>query len=74
MFATGAEVLSFFAPDQMAWKVGHMAIAALAIWLVKHRHPKGIKALLRGKLNINALMSVAVTGAFSLVSGQKPRW
>ena len=33
VFATGAEVLSFFAPDQMAWKVAGMAIAALAIWL-----------------------------------------
>ena len=31
VLATGAEVLSFFAPDQMAWKIAGMAIAALAI-------------------------------------------
>ncbi len=71
VFATGAEVLSFFAPDQMAWKVASMAIAALAIWLAGiDTYKKGIAALLRGKLNINALMSVAVTGAFLI--GQWP--
>jgi len=71
VFATGAEVLSFFAPDQMAWKVAGMAIAALAIWLAGiDTYKKGIAALLRGKLNINALMSVAVTGAFLI--GQWP--
>ncbi|MDO8772195.1 MAG: heavy metal translocating P-type ATPase [Burkholderiaceae bacterium] len=69
--ATGAEVLSFFAPDQMAWKVAGMVIAALAIWLAGiDTYKKGIAALLRGKLNINALMSVAVTGAFLI--GQWP--
>ncbi len=71
VFATGAEVLSFFAPDQMAWKVVGMAIAALAIWLAGiDTYKKGLAALLRGKLNINALMSVAVTGAFLI--GQWP--
>ncbi|PVY57431.1 heavy metal translocating P-type ATPase [Simplicispira sp. 110] len=71
VFATGAEVLSFFAPDQMAWKVAGMAIAAVAIWLAGiDTYKKGIAALLRGKLNINALMSVAVTGAFLI--GQWP--
>lgn len=71
VFATGAEVLSFFAPDQMAWKVAGMVIAALAIWLAGFdTYKKGIAALLRGKLNINALMSVAVTGAFLI--GQWP--
>src|SRR3989344_2099824 len=71
VFATGAEVLSFFAPDQMAWKVAGMAIAALAIWLAGiDTYKKGLAALLRGKLNINALMSVAVTGAFLI--GQWP--
>lgn len=71
VFATGAEVLSFFAPDQMAWKVAGMAIAALAIWLAGiDTYKKGVAALLRGKLNINALMSVAVTGAFLI--GQWP--
>jgi Cd2+/Zn2+-exporting ATPase len=48
-----------------------MAIAALAIWLAGiDTYKKGIAALLRGKLNINALMSVAVTGAFLI--GQWP--
>ena len=71
VFATGAEVFSFFAPDQMAWKVAGMTIAALAIWLAGiDTYKKGIAALLRGKLNINALMSVAVTGAFLI--GQWP--
>ena len=71
VFATGAEVLSFLAPDQMAWKVAGMAIAALAIWLAGiDTYKKGLAALLRGKLNINALMSVAVTGAFLI--GQWP--
>ncbi|RYH67858.1 MAG: heavy metal translocating P-type ATPase [Alcaligenaceae bacterium] len=71
VFATGAEVLSFFAPDQMVWKVAGMVIAALAIWLAGiDTYKKGMAALLRGKLNINALMSVAVTGAFLI--GQWP--
>ena len=48
-----------------------MAIAAVAIWLAGlDTCKKGLAALLRGKLNINALMSVAVTGAF--VIGQWP--
>lgn len=48
-----------------------LAIAALAIWLSGiETYGKGIKALSRGRLNINALMSVAVTGAF--VIGQWP--
>jgi Cd2+/Zn2+-exporting ATPase len=55
----------------MAWKVTGMAIAALAIWLAGiDTYKKGVAALLRGKLNINALMSVAVTGAFLI--GQWP--
>ena len=71
VLATGAELLSFFAPDTMAWKVAGMAVAALAIWLAGiETYKKGIAALLRGKLNINALMSVAVTGAF--IIGQWP--
>ena len=71
VFATGAELMSFFAPDTTPWKVAGMAIAAVAIWLAGlDTYKKGIAALLRGKLNINALMSVAVTGAF--VIGQWP--
>ena len=71
VLATGAELLSFFAPDTTPWKVAGMAAAAIAIWLAGlDTYKKGIAALLRGKLNINALMSVAVTGAF--VIGQWP--
>ncbi|SFB75471.1 Cd2+/Zn2+-exporting ATPase [Polaromonas sp. OV174] len=71
VLATGAELLSYFAPDATPWKVAGMAVAALAIWLAGiDTYKKGIAALLRGKLNINALMSVAVTGAFAI--GQWP--
>ena len=69
--ATGAEVISFIAPDEMVWKIAGMAVAAIAIWLAGiDTYKKGMAALMRGKLNINALMSVAVTGAF--VIGQWP--
>jgi len=69
--AAGAEAVSFFAPDVMAWKAAGMAIAAAAIALAGlDTYKKGMAALLRGKLNINALMSVAVTGAFLI--GQWP--
>lgn len=71
VLATGAEVISFFAPDALAWKAAGMAVSALAIWLAGlDTYKKGMAALLRGKLNINALMAVAVTGAFLI--GQWP--
>lgn len=71
VLAVGAEAVSFFAPDLLAWKVAGMAVAALAIGLAGlDTYKKGMAALLRGKLNINALMSVAVTGAFLI--GQWP--
>ncbi len=64
-FAIGAEALSFFVPEVFPWKIGGMALAAVAIWLAGlDVYKKGMAALLRGRLNINALMSVAVTGAF----------
>ena len=71
LLATGAEVISFFAPEELVWKIVGMAVAALAIWLAGiDTYKKGMTALLRGKLNINSLMSVAVTGAFLI--GQWP--
>ena len=71
VLAIGAEAMSFFAPDLLAWKIAGMAVAAAAIWLAGFdTYKKGLAALLRGKLNINALMSVAVTGAFLI--GQWP--
>jgi len=71
LLATGAEAISFFAPEELVWKVAGLVIAALAIWLAGiDTYKKGMAALLRGKLNINALMAVAVTGAFLI--GQWP--
>ncbi len=70
-FALASEGLAFLAPDTTAWKVAGMGIAAIAIWLAGlETYAKGLTALRHGKLNINALMSVAVTGAF--VIGQWP--
>jgi Zn2+/Cd2+-exporting ATPase len=71
LFAIGAEVISVLAPDTQAWKVFGMVIAAIAIGLAGlGTYKKGLFALGKGKLNINALMTVAVTGAF--VIGQWP--
>ncbi len=70
-FAILAEAISYFAADTLAWKGAGMAVAAVAIWLAGiETYSKGLIALRHGKLNINALMSVAVTGAF--VIGQWP--
>ncbi|WP_086911995.1 heavy metal translocating P-type ATPase [Acidovorax carolinensis] len=69
--AIAAEAVSFFAPDLLIWKLAGMAVAAIAIWLAGlDTYTKGLKALRQGRLNINALMTVAVTGAF--VIGQWP--
>jgi Zn2+/Cd2+-exporting ATPase len=71
LLAIAAESLSFFAPDTTPWKAAGMAVAAVAIFLAGFdTYKKGFSALFRGKLNINALMSVAVTGAFAI--GQWP--
>ncbi len=69
--ALGAEALHFFAGELPFMNYVGLALAAVAIWLSGvETYTKGIKALSRGRLNINALMSVAVTGAF--VIGQWP--
>ncbi|MDB5850986.1 MAG: copper-translocating P-type ATPase [Rhodoferax sp.] len=65
--AIAAEAVSFFAPDTTAWKLAGMALAAVAIWLSGvETYQKGLAALRHLRLNINALMAVAVTGAFLL--------
>ena len=69
--ATVAELLSFLAPDTLPFKLLGLAIAGAAIAaagfdVVK----KGVSALRHGRLNINALMTVAVAGAFLI--GQWP--
>ena len=69
--AVAAEALSYFAPALLTWQLAGMAVAGVAIWLAGlDTYKKGLNALRRGRLNINALMSVAVTGAFVL--GQWP--
>ena len=71
VLAVAAEALSYFAPALLTWQLVGMAVAGLAIWLAGlDTYKKGLNALRRGSLNINALMSVAVTGAFVL--GQWP--
>jgi Cd2+/Zn2+-exporting ATPase len=69
--ALAAEAVHFLAPESLAIKGAGLALAAVAIWLAGvDTYTKGFMALRRGKLNINALMSVAVTGAF--VIGEWP--
>ena len=61
----------FAGPTGLPWQIVGMALAAVAIGLAGlDTYQKGLKALLAGKLNINALMTVAVSGAF--VIGQWP--
>ena len=69
--ALAAEAVGFFAPETLPWKGLGLAIAAVAIWLSGFDvYKKGLAALRNGRLNINALMTVAVTGAFLI--GQWP--
>lgn len=71
LFALLAEALAFFAPDTRPFQLGAMALAATAIGLAGFdTYKKGFFALRVGRLNINALMAVAVTGAFLI--GQWP--
>ncbi len=62
--AIGAEVLDFLAPATRPWQILGFVLAGAAIALAGLEvYRKGLAALVRGHLNINALMSVAVTGA-----------
>lgn len=71
VLAIGAEALSFFAPDTQVFNGIGMALALAAIVLAGlDTYEKGLGALRHGRLNINALMAVAVTGAFMI--GQWP--
>ncbi|ABM39293.1 heavy metal translocating P-type ATPase [Polaromonas naphthalenivorans] len=66
-----AEVISFFAPAGLPWTLAGMAVALAAIFMAGLEvYQKGLTALFRRRLNINALMTVAVTGAFLI--GQWP--
>ncbi len=67
--ALGAELWHAFAPE--AWAAAGMALAALAVLLAGLcTYAKGLAALRRARLSINALTAVAVTGAFAI--GQWP--
>jgi Cd2+/Zn2+-exporting ATPase len=69
--AIAAELMHFFFPDTLPWRVAGLAVAAIAIWTAGFDvYQKGLLALRHGRLNINALMTVAVTGAFLI--GQWP--
>ena len=71
LVAIGAELCHFFASDVSFWQFAGMGAAVVAITLSGlDVFKKGLSSLLRGHLNINALMSVAVVGAF--VIGQWP--
>ena len=71
LLAIGAELLKFLAPRTLTFELAGMALAAAAIALAGFStYGKGLAALRQGRLNINALMSVAVTGAFLI--GQWP--
>ena len=70
-FAFGAESVSFFAPHGPLFSGLGMALSAAAIGLAGFStYVKGLAALRNLRLNINALMTVAVTGAFLI--GQWP--
>lgn len=69
--ALGAELVAFLAPQGQVWTVLGMALAAAAIGLAGFStYLKGLGALRALRLNISALMTVAVTGAFLI--GQWP--
>ena len=65
VLALCAEALAFMLPESLAIKVVGMTLAILAIGLSGFSvYVKGLSALRQGRLNINALMTVAITGAF----------
>lgn len=69
--ALAAEAVAFFAGTGTTVTVIEMGLALGAIWFAGFEtYKKGLIALRHGRLNINALMTVAVTGAF--VIGQWP--
>jgi Cd2+/Zn2+-exporting ATPase len=69
--AIAAETVEFAGLDGTPWKSVIFGVAVVAIYLSGvDVYKKGINAVLHLKLNINALMSVAVTGALAI--GQWP--
>jgi Cd2+/Zn2+-exporting ATPase len=71
VLAIAAESISFMGLEGKGFMAAEMALALGAIGLAGlDTYKKGFGALVRGRLNINALMAVAVTGAF--IIGQWP--
>jgi len=71
LLAIAAEIVAFTAGEGITATAAELLLAAAAIWLAGFdTYKKGISALRHGRLNITALMSVAVTGAFFI--GQWP--
>lgn len=71
VLAMVAEGIGYFFPESAALRWAGLAVAAAAIALAGSSvYLKGLTALRQGRLNINALMTVAVTGAFLI--GQWP--
>ena len=71
VLAAAAEILHFMGADALPWRLAGMALAVAAIVLAGLGiYASGWKSLLKLKLGIDALMAVAVTGAFLL--GQWP--
>lgn len=71
VLAMAAEAVSYFASAGIATTIAGMAMSAGAIGLSGlSTYRKGLTSLRQARLNINALMSVAVTGAFLI--GQWP--
>lgn len=71
VLAFAAEAIAYLVPDNLAWRVLGMGIAVGAIALAGFStYSKGLAALRHGRIGINALMTVAVSGAFLI--GQWP--
>src|SRR5574337_176925 len=69
--AIAAEAWSYLAPDTPSFRIAGLGVAAIAIALAgREVFATGLTALRHGRLNIDALMTVAVTGAFMI--GQWP--
>lgn len=69
--AVAVEILDFVGGDLLSVRIGGMVLSAVAIWLSGFStYRKGLAALMQRRFNINALMTVAVTGAFLI--GQWP--
>lgn len=71
VLATAAELLSFFGGEAWAIAAAELVLAVAAIGLSGlETYKSGLSSLRHGRLNITALMTVAVTGAFLI--GQWP--